>query len=175
VERVVAKERKREMKKLLILILTIAVATPLWIYNNNWVLDKEDTLNYTPNHGVPLLFCLAQIDKAFSIRVMLPFENCQLQEELREYYETKLPKELDKALKSSGNLHNPTLAPLIKDFPSAFKSTTLYKKLEESVKDRGYGIDKEITFEKFTIYKSEKPYLFSADVWLETIPFPIGK
>ena len=173
-ERVVAKERKREMKKLLILLILV-IATPLWIYNNNWVLDKEDTLNYTPNRGVPLLFCLAQIDKAFSIRVMLPFENCQLQEELREYYETKLPKELNKALKSSGNLHNPTLAPLIKHFPSAFKSTTLYKKLEESVKDRGYGIDKEITFEKFTIDRNEKLYLFSADIWLETIPFPIDK
>ena len=164
------------MKKIILtIILILVIATPLWIYNNNWVLDKEDTLNYTPNRGIPLLFCLAQIDKAFSIRVMLPFENCQLQEELREYYETKLPKELNKALKSSGNLHNPTLAPLIKHFPSAFKSTTLYKKLEESVKDRGYWIDKEITFEKFTIYKSEKPYLFSADVWLETTPFLIDK
>ena len=56
------------MKKIIVtIILILVIATPLWIYNNNWVLDKEDTLKYTPNRGVPLLFCLPQIDKAFSI------------------------------------------------------------------------------------------------------------
>ena len=166
------------MKKI-ILAIAILSTIALWLYSNDWVVEKNlldnnetsYTLNYLPHRGTPLFYPFAQIDKAFSIRVMLPCGDAQIEKELKAYYQNKMPKELNSALKSSCNLHNPTLSPMIDAFPLAFKSTSFYKKLEKDLNTKGYWIDKKIDFEKFTIDKNQKSYLFSADIWLKTIPF----
>ena len=113
------------MKKIIILLLLVLSTIILWANHNDWqveqsLLDNNETsytLNYRPNRGKPLLFALNKIEetKAFHIRVMLPYKDTQLQKELRAYYTNSLPKELNRALKSSRNLHNPTLLPLIEN------------------------------------------------------------
>ena len=159
------------MKKIsLLLIILILLGITLWVSNNDWDVD-DGTLNYTPNRGKPLVYCLSKMDKSFDIRVMLPLENSEIQDEIRAYYKHKMPKELNSALKSSANLHNPTLTPLRDTFTSAFKSTSVYNKLEKELIAKGYWLDEDISFEKFSIFDNEKPYLFHADIWLETIPF----
>ena len=125
------------------------------------------TLSYIPNgYGKPLFYCLSKIDGNFAIRIMLPLEDCKMQNELKAYYLKNLPKSLKFALKSSGNLHNPKLKPLINSFPSAFKSTSLYKKVKIILEIWDYKLEKDISFEKFVLYKTENSYLFHADIWL---------
>jgi hypothetical protein len=153
------------------------VSVKLWIDNNNWMMEQSRldnnqtsyTLNYRPNHGYPLIYAVRKIEKPFSIRIILPLEDKPIQSELRAYYQKEMPKEIIKALNSSTNLHNPTLKPLIDNFPSALRETSLYKKLEKNLEDKGYWIDKKIDFEKFTIDKEK--YLFYSDIWLEAFPF----
>ncbi|SFV55018.1 hypothetical protein MNB_SV-8-291 [hydrothermal vent metagenome] len=97
---------------------------------------------------------------------MLPLKDCKVQDEIRTYYKKYSTKALSHALKSSSNLHNQALEPLIKKFPLAFRSTSLYKDLDKALKSRGYTLEEEISFEKFSIFKSQKPYIFHADIWL---------
>jgi len=159
------------MKKTSLLLATlILLGITLWVSNNDWELD-DGTLNYTPNRGKPLFYCLSKMDKAFAIRVMLPLKNSDIQDEIRAYYKDKMPEELNKSLNASSNLHNPTLTPLRDAFTTAFKSTSVYKKLENELNSKGYWIDDDISFEKFSIFNNEEPYLFHADIWLQTIPF----
>ena len=155
-------------------IIFLAGGLFLWVYPPNWVIDSKSSLSYNPwwsfhsPIGKPLPYCLSVLDKSFAIRVMLPLEDCKLQDEIKSYYKKHLPKELQKALKSSANLHNPTLKPLIKSFEKAFKETSLYKKMDKTLKVSGYKLKDEISFEKFMIFKdkSKNSYLFHADIWL---------
>jgi len=164
------------LKKIAILI-PILFITLLWSKNNNWTLDSylsdnnetEYTLNYYPNHGQVLPQLLSKVDKPFAIRIMLNAKEEPLQTELKEYYKKQKPKALKKALASSRNLHNPTLEPLIEVFPEAFRSTTFYKTLEKNVESQGFSIQTEISFEKFSIDKTDNSYTFYADIWLHTI------
>ena len=61
-----------------------------------------------------------------------------------------MPSDLEAALRSSRNLHNPALAPLVKSFIDALKSTTMYSELVSELHKIGFEI-KDITFEKFSI------------------------
>ena len=166
------------MKLLKILSLFILIGVTLFAsFPPNWELTtyKENnntsyTLSYTPFKGTPLYYCLSQIDKGFAIRIMLPLRDSKVQNEIKAYYEKYLTKALANALKSSGNMSNPKMEPLIENFPSAFKSTSLYKNLAKSLQDKGYTIEKEIDFEKFMIFKKVKPYIFHADIWLHANP-----
>ncbi len=141
------------MKKILSLISLIVLAITLWLYNANWMVEKN-TLNYAPNRGYPLFYALTQIEKDFSIRIMLPLKKNKIQNDLRAYYENRMPKELKKARDI---------------FPTALRSTSLYKSLEKNLNNKGYWIDKQINFEKFGIYKED--YLFHADIYLEVFAF----
>ena len=85
--------------------------------------------------------------------------------EIINFYRKNIPKELDVALRSSGNMHNPALLPLKKNFPEALKSTTMYKELEKELNAKGYVI-KGISFEKFHIHKGIVPI---PDVYLECV------
>jgi len=167
------------MKLLKILLFFAFIILTFWLWTPDWKLSifKEKnnvsyTLSYSPwdyNHPLdskPLSYCLAQIDKDFSIRIMLPLKDCKVQDEIRRYFQKNATKALDRALKYSGNMHNPVLEPLIKKFPLAFRSTSLYKDLDKALKSRGYIVEEEISFEKFSIYKSMKPYVLHADIWL---------
>ena len=104
--------------------------------------------------------------KAFAIRIMLPLENCKVQDEIKAYFKKYFPQELEKALRSSGNLHNPTLTSLIKHFLQALRATSLYKDLNQSLNNNNFILEKEISFEKFMIFDSMKPYVFHVDIWL---------
>ncbi len=84
--------------------------------------------------------------------------------ELITFYRDNMPKELDIALKSSGNIHNPALLPLKKAFNKALKSTSLYKSLAFELKKHGFKII-GISFEKFHIRKDGN--ISIPDVWLE--------
>jgi len=160
-------------KRVVLLFIVIFIILFL-IFPPKWELSvsKDNgntyyTVSYIPNgYGKPLFYCLSKIDRDFAIRIMLPLEDCKVQNEIKAYYQKNLPKSLKVALKSSGNLHNPKLKPLINSFPSAFKSTSLYKKLSTTLEIRGYKLKKEVSFEKFKIFKTKNSYLFHADIWL---------
>jgi hypothetical protein len=166
------------MKKILfIIIIAILLSVLFWANNNNWTLKQylnDDnsinyTLNYSPNRGGVLFYQLFKIDQPFAIRIILQSDEEPLQHELQSYYTKEFPKELKIALASSLNLHNPTLNPLIKAFPSAFRTTTFYKELEKELEKRGFSIASKITFEKFGVYKEKNRYTFYADIWLHTL------
>ena len=168
--------------KIVLLLILISISL-LASYPPNWILDISHdnnktfyTLSYHPwNYNRPLdskslPYCLTRIDKVFAIRIMLPLENCKLQDEIKTYYKKHFPQELKEALKSSDNLHNPTLNPLIKHFPEALRATSLYKDLNQTLKSNGFTLEKEISFEKFMIFEHLDPYLFHADIWLHAKP-----
>lgn len=77
----------------------------------------------------------------------------------------KIPNELEKALASSGNLHNPTLRPLIKSFSAAFKTTQLFQEIETELQKGGY-VSTIVEFEKYTINTKGTPKIWVADIWL---------
>ena len=161
----------KKITKTLLLFFFITISF-LWIYPPNWLIDRESTLTYIPwwrlhpSLRKPLPYCLLKTNNSFAIRVMLPLKDCKIQDEIRTYYKKHLPKELKKALKSSTNLHNPALKPLIENFDKALKSTSLYKKLDRTLKLFGFTLEKDISFEKFILFKKENPYIFHADIWL---------
>ena len=172
------------MHTIKILLLFVLISIALLVSSPpNWILDISHdnnetfyTLSYHPwNHNrlfdsKPLPYCLSRIDKAFAIRIMLPLENCKVQDEIKTYYKKHFPKELEEALKSSGNLHNPTLNLLIKYFPQALRATSLYKNLNQPLKDNSFVLEKKISFEKFRLFEHSNSYLFHADIWLGAKP-----
>lgn len=74
--------------------------------------------------------------------------------EITGYYQRNIPKELEKALKSSGNLHNPALLPLSIHFKEALKTTSEYKLIRKTLIRHKYEI-KSIWVEKFTYKKND--------------------
>lgn len=89
----------------------------------------------------------------------------QTNKELFAYYKKHLPKKvIKKALKSSGNIHNPAIVPLSKAFPDAFKSTTFFKDIESALGEhcyKLYGMDRE----KFSI-DTKNIHIWQPDIWL---------
>lgn len=72
--------------------------------------------------------------------------------EIMVFLNKQIPVEIDTALKSSGNLHNPTLAPVVNLLLPALQSTHLYRDISHVLDEYGYSIV-EVTYEKLTIYK----------------------
>jgi hypothetical protein len=70
------------------------------------------------------------------------------------FYQKHYPNELEGALNSSGNMHNPALGGIIKHFDEAFKSTELYSDFNQTLNLYGYRIN-SIDLEKFTIYSGK--------------------
>jgi hypothetical protein len=99
-----------------------------------------------------------------SVRLLGGFSP-QTSKELYACYETKIPRELQAAFKASGNLHNPTLAPLIRLFPSAYKTTTVYRGIERALGKLGFTVT-SIIHEKYTLYTKASPRIWVADIWL---------
>lgn len=94
---------------------------------------------------------LSKDDLSVRILGVLPYKT---QEELIAFYKREIPDVLSKSLKSSGNLHNPALSPLIRKFPDAFKNTVMYSEIEKTLKIKGYS-PLQIDFEKFSINNKE--------------------
>ncbi|OCQ23137.1 hypothetical protein A7985_04080 [Pseudoalteromonas luteoviolacea] len=87
-----------------------------------------------------------------SVRLLCCFGEEHFIGEVVKYYEDHIPNELKRALKSSGNLHNPVLSPLKEHFKNALRSTSGYQLIKETLKRYNYEI-KSIWFEKFTFRK----------------------
>ena len=102
--------------------------------------------------------------KELSIRILSPF-NQITKSELIHYYKSTIPGDFNKALTSSGNLHNPSLKPLITKFEAALASTGLYSTLVKDVSKLGYIIER-VQFEKLTFINGD---LFVAEITLRCI------
>ncbi|KZN39861.1 hypothetical protein [Pseudoalteromonas luteoviolacea] len=89
-----------------------------------------------------------------SVRLLCCFGEESFIGEVVKYYEDHIPSELEVALKSSGNLHNPALSPLKEQFKNAIRSTSEYRLIDKTLKQHKYEI-KSIWFEKFTFRKGE--------------------
>lgn len=106
-----------------------------------------------------------EIEKdSVAVRILGEFSEIS-NRELISYYKKKIPNELEKALASSGNLHNPTLRPLIKSFSAAFKTTQLFQEIETELQKGGY-VSTIVEFEKYTINTKGTPKIWVADIWL---------
>ncbi|MDK1285819.1 hypothetical protein [Pseudoalteromonas umbrosa] len=88
--------------------------------------------------------------KEFSLR-LIGQSSEKTNNELLEFYKQNYSSELVAAKKSSGNLHNPALHPLMKAYDQALKSTTLFQDINIELSKRGYVVS-EIDFEKFSMY-----------------------
>ncbi len=135
--------------------------------------DRDEYIFIQMNYGIednlqPFTEILSQVtidkDKIY-IRFLGEFDK-ETNSELIAYYSKHIPDKLKKALNSSGNLHNPTLEPLISNFEKAFKTTKLFQGIESELKEIGFSIS-EIEFEKYSLVTEEPPRIWVADIWLK--------
>lgn len=93
-------------------------------------------------------------------------EDDTLQAELLATLRADAPRELKAALRSSGNIHNPALDPLIDPFKRALMKTTLAKNADTALAKQGLKIT-GVDYEEFCIDKSGGKIRFSPIVWLQ--------
>jgi len=89
----------------------------------------------------------------------------KLNRDLVRYYKENMPNEFEKALSSSGNLHNPKLIPLNRNLIKAFRSSRFFKEMELELSKRSYSIVR-IDPEKFMMFSTKEPYRFHFGMWL---------
>lgn len=86
-------------------------------------------------------------------------------DELLAYFQTHMPTELELAMQSSGNMHNPAIQPLRKNFVKAFQTTIMYQTIAEEMLKHNYQIER-VEFEKFMINTEERMVDYLPDIWL---------
>jgi hypothetical protein len=104
-------------------------------------------------------------EEAFTVRLIgesSEFTN----QELLKFYQEKFPAQLQEALNSSGNLHNPAIAGVRDKFPEALQATSIFRQLEIELHALGYRVEK-IEFEKFTA--SKKYGISIPDVYIRVV------
>ena len=101
------------------------------------------------------------------IRILSPLTDAA-KEEIMSYFHASIPGELEKALKSSGNIHNPAVIPLAENFIDAFKETNLFKKYAETINGKGYVI-KNISYEKLSLHEG-KLFVTELNITCEKLP-----
>lgn len=124
-------------------------------------------LSYGAEHGRPFAEAIRDINLEADVVVirLLGHFSDKTNVELLSYYHKKIPAELQAALGSSGNLHNPALRPLLTHFSAAFKETELYLSIEKELQKAGYQAS-SVEFEKYTINTKGSPQIWVADIWL---------
>lgn len=94
-------------------------------------------------------------------------EQPRLQKSVLSYLQTNYPNELEIALSSAGNMHNPSIIQLRDAFKEAILNSEYVKEITSYFVGRCEKI-KAVSIEKFVIYKeADKPH-FSSFLWLET-------
>lgn len=161
------------MRNFIIFIFSCFLATPASA--EAFVLDtaeaRDDYYFIQLNHGLgegeqfSSLF-EKEINKENIIKVRLLGEfSDEVNDELISYYKREMPNELDAAFSSSGNHDNPALKPLIKSFPSALKTTSLFQSIDTAFNSENYS-NTNIEFEKFSLIPSNEKKIWVADIWL---------
>lgn len=89
----------------------------------------------------------------------------KIQEELLKELQSSYPELLADALKSSGNLHNPKIAPLKAKFSECLLKTPTVVRINEQLSITGFFV-KKAEYEKFYINKEKEIPTFYAVVWL---------
>ena len=89
-----------------------------------------------------------------------------IQEELMESFKETYPSELDAALRSLGNMHNPKVRPLSSHFSECLLRTPSVQKINALFHEHGYEISSTV-HEKFRIEKDADKVRFKAIVWLK--------
>lgn len=137
------------------------------------VIFERDPANDQPPNLDGLAKLLAARDKTKSpqhIAFWGYFENDPtIQSELLKEYQTRYPKLLAGALKSSGNLHNPKVLPLASKFSECLLKTPTIAKIDAILLPDGYHVARA-GFEKFWMDTKTKVPKFHAIVWLELEP-----
>ncbi|MDP8079996.1 hypothetical protein [Phocoenobacter skyensis] len=102
--------------------------------------------------------------KAVYLRMLGEFSP-KTNKELFSYYEKHIPQAvMKKALKSSGNMHNPAIQPLNNMFDKAFKTTSFFKEIISIMEKHCYKL-KKIEREKFNI-NTKTLRILQPDIWL---------
>jgi hypothetical protein len=128
---------------------------------------------YGAKKGVPFVeaFSGLTLEKnEVAIRILGSFSQ-ETNEQLLSYYREKMPQQLEVAIQSSGNLHNPAIDPLKKSFAAALRETAMYKDIEKELAKFGYT-DSKIEFEKYSINTMGSPKIQVADIWLKFVISP---
>ncbi len=101
------------------------------------------------------------------VRLYLEYENTNFQNEIHSYMEANYSSELEAALASAGNMHNPKVIALRQAFTEAVLASNYVKTLNAAFSGRCEKITKA-SYEKFHIsQKTEKPR-YGAMLWLTT-------
>lgn len=125
-------------------------------------------LQYDQQETTPMTDLVSSLNHQLgktAVRVVGGFSE-QANQELLDYYTANIPNEFEQATQSSGNLHNPTLAPLKRHFPDAFRSTSLYQQIHYLMAKKGYSTA-TISFEKYWLTpQTNPPHVIVLDIWL---------
>ncbi len=105
------------------------------------------------------------------MRRLVKFQSDTIQADLRHHLEMHHPRELQEALESAGNLHNPALTALRKPFESALLKTRFVASINAQLLPHGYRIA-GVSFEKFFIIKDSNPPEFDALIYLSVTEGP---
>ena len=89
----------------------------------------------------------------------------QLQSELHSYMAENYPQQLEEALNSAGNMHNPKVIALHQAFREAILKSSYVQSVNEAFSKRCEKIS-SVSFEKFHIAKSSINPKYEAMVWL---------
>jgi hypothetical protein len=169
-----------------IVALTISLLIfPIWTFGSEYVLGeyrRYGSDNYlelfSVSQGGPcqnaaqrgqsfelIMGLISPSANEFSIRITSPLTE-EAEAEIMSFYKKNLPNELEKALRSAGNMHNPALVPLVDSFVNAFKATTLFHTFETTIREKGYKVIK-VEFEKFDMPEGD---LDVAEITLRCVP-----
>ncbi len=154
---------------LLLVFLSNLFADEFFTFDKYKKRDNYDffQINYNPHEGKrfkEVFDGTKATQQSVYIRMLGKFAE-QTNKELFAYYEKHIPKKvMKKALKSSGNMHNPAILPLSKAFENALATTTFFKEITSVLKQNCYQLDK-IEREKFSA-DTKKRHIWQPDMWL---------
>lgn len=144
-----------------------------------WIISYKDEIAYLgynwkasgkkPPSTDGLAEILTNRQKDFPLKQITFFtyflNDIKIQQELLKEFQSSYPELLADALKSSGNLHNPKIAPLSAKFSECLLKTPTVVRINEQLSATGFTV-KKAEYEKFYIIKDQEIPTFYAVVWL---------
>ena len=153
-----------------LLIFSYPIDAISWEINPHY--SKPDTVNIVYNGksledlkpvitGIPSTIKLDGI----YLRRLVKIKSKNLQNDIMNFLNKNYPVELEQALASSGNMHNPKLKAIKEPLKLAVLDSTYVKEINRILNSICYTIN-DVSFEKLFIIKNESTSMFDAMTWL---------
>lgn len=156
---------------LFLLFIAGAATAQQWQFHQYTQEPTEGYIRYEPEGQQGIQQALSRVPENVTLKYIFLGRVYQvvsdtLQQDLIEYYKREAPGTLEAAFASAGNLHNPALVPLQKNFNTALLATRFIAELNRDIAASGYRIT-AASHEKFFLIKESDGTYFDAMVWLE--------